>query len=1050
MNSKNQKFNLILNSYRYHLKQHILLILGIILTTSIICGSLIIGDSIRSSLTAINREKLGDIEWVISAGDRYFKKFSNRYQTMLAINATMVRGESITISEKLSVYGIDEKYSELYDLDFIKPGEGEVVINKKVADLLDTTVGSTITVVLEKPSHYPVEAPLSSRESETVSLRLKIVDIIPNRGTGRFSLNNNQRVPSNIFVNRDFLNVELGLDNRSNLILIDENVTKSEIQDFIRSEITIEDLGYSLKEIDEESVMLTTDRIFIDDNLIDNINDQFTYRQNFSYFINRVESTSGSTPYSFITTKDNIEDGQIVLSSWAAEDLKVSIGDSVELSYFKFTNNLIEETTKFTVSDIIDIDKLQGTEKFIPPFYGLYGTQSCSQWEPGIPLDLERIRDKDEDYWTEYNNRPKFFVSEDSAIDMWANSYGSATGLIINRESVELLENYITTLDPKELSLSIIDIKNNAIRAGMNSVDFTELFLGLSFFLIIAAMLFSSIICSYFISSRKSEILTLSAIGFRNREIKQQVFSEILISVFLGAIFGLIISTFYTQLILEALKSVWNPAIRTTDLKIFIYPQTLLMGLLLSLIITPLTLLSQMKKLSKLLPGAQLKQTKPTNRKRLKIICLVIVVLTTLVLVISLFVKESSLYFVSGFLSLCAFILITNLLLTEKVDDNKNINFRYLIWNLLRTKKSQSLGIIILLSCCFFLTTTVSVNRKDVNVDINQNSSGSGGYGHLIETALPMTSKQLDRLEDIDITTVRVAKGDDFSCLNLNKIEFPRVIGIDPSDLKERNSFSFEAVADGYDKSSGWDLLQSVETDYIPAAADLTAITWGLGLKLGDFITIESETGEILNLKLVAGLKSSILQGNLLISEELFKQYFPSTDGYRMFLIDINPTDTQKIEVIKRVLRPYGLEMISVIDRLNELNSVTNSYLDIFFILGFMSLILGTLALAILILRNSIEERSQTEMLRALGYKRRDLLRINVSRYIILLLSSILFGTTSSIISVIPVLFTENALLSILMAISLSILVGFIGFLFILISSILVSRKKQLSALRRE
>lgn len=1021
------------------------------LTTSIICGSLIIGDSIRSSLTSINRSKLGDIEWIINSGDRYFKKFSDQYQTMLVLNATLLRSENFSISEKLNVYGIDENYSTLYQRRFIEPGDEEVVINQKVADLLGVETGSIITVVLEKPSHYPVEAPLSSRESETISLKLKIVDIIPNSGAGRFTLNSNQRVPSNIFINRDYLNLELGLDNRSNLILIDELTTKRDIQKFIQNSITIEDLGYTLQEIDETSLLLSSDRVFIDDTIVNSISNQLKFKRNLSYFVNSVDSKYGSTPYSFITTDNSVRDNEVVLSSWAAEDLKVKVGDRVDIKYFRFVIDLFEESRNFTVSGIIDIDELKGTEKLIPPFHGLYGTQSCSQWEPGIPLDLEKIRDKDEDYWTDYSNRPKFFVSENSAIDMWANSYGSSTGLIISSDDEFILKNHLTSLDPKLFSLNIVDIKSNSIRAGMNSVDFTQLFLGLSFFLIIAAILFSSIICSYFISSRQKEILTLSAIGFRNRGIKQLVFTELLLSAIIGSLLGVIVSTFYTQLILEALKSVWNPAIRTTDLKIFIYPKSLITGLIINLFITPLTLLSQLKRLSALLPGYQLKKAKKTNIQRLKKLCYSIFTITLISIVISFIIKESYLYFISGFLSLSSFILITNLLLTVNGNFSGHINLKYLVLTLLRSKKNQSLGIIILLSCCFFLTTTVSVNRKDVNADMTSNSSGSGGYSYLAETALPMTSKQLEKFNGIDITKIRVTKGDDFSCLNLNKIEFPRIIGVNPNTLKERNSFSFEAVGDGYDKNLGWDLLnQELNSDYIPVVADLTAITWGLGLKLNDIITIESETGELLKLKLVAGLKSSILQGNLLMSEEVFKEYFPSSDGYRMFLIDLDFTDTNTIELIKRILRPYGLELISVIDRLIELNSVTNSYLDIFFILGFMSLILGTLALAILILRNSIEERSQTETFRALGYNRSLILKINVSRYFILLSFSIFIGTMSSIISVLPVLFTENALISILMAISLSIFVGFIGFVFILISSILVTKNRQLSALRRE
>ena len=45
---------------------------------------------------------------------------------------------------------------------------------------------------------------------------------------------------------------------------------------------------------------------------------------------------------------------------------------------------------------------------FIP---GLSDAGSCSEWEAGVPVNLESIREKDEDYWNKYRGSPKAFIS---------------------------------------------------------------------------------------------------------------------------------------------------------------------------------------------------------------------------------------------------------------------------------------------------------------------------------------------------------------------------------------------------------------------------------------------------------------------------------------------------------------------------------------------------------------------------------------------------------------------------------------------------------------
>ena len=45
----------------------------------------------------------------------------------------------------------------------------------------------------------------------------------------------------------------------------------------------------------------------------------------------------------------------------------------------------------------------------MPAFPGLADVDNCRDWKPGIPVDLDKIRPKDEQYWNEHRGTPKAF-----------------------------------------------------------------------------------------------------------------------------------------------------------------------------------------------------------------------------------------------------------------------------------------------------------------------------------------------------------------------------------------------------------------------------------------------------------------------------------------------------------------------------------------------------------------------------------------------------------------------------------------------------------------
>jgi hypothetical protein len=258
------------------------------------------------------------------------------------------------------------------------------------------------------------------------------------------------------------------------------------------------------------------------------------------------------------------------------------------------------------------------------------------------------------------------------------------------------------------------------------------------------------------------------------------------------------------------------------------------------------------------------------------------------------------------------------------------------------------------------------------------------------------------------------SEGDDASCLNLNRVTNPVILGTDPGQLSGR--FKFLTTTSDVNKADPWSSLNADPgKGLVPAIADQTVIQWGLGLKTGDTLFYNNSSGDTLELKLIGGLAPSVFQGNVIISESNFLKNFPATSGSSVFLIEPRESsDSLVIEDLSRAMRDWGWQMSRTIDRLAEFYSVENTYLSIFLMLGILSLIIGTFGLGILIVRSIMERKSEIGLLLALGYSQKSVFRIIFTEYLILLTAGIVIGFLPAVISTLPGLLSLNTDVSLL------------------------------------
>jgi putative ABC transport system permease protein len=92
------------------------------------------------------------------------------------------------------------------------------------------------------------------------------------------------------------------------------------------------------------------------------------------------------------------------------------------------------------------------------------------------------------------------------------------------------------------------------------------------------------------------------------------------------------------------------------------------------------------------------------------------------------------------------------------------------------------------------------------------------------------------------------------------------------------------------------------------------------------------------------------------------------------------------------------------VDKLAAYHRVENTYLSTFQTLGGLGLVLGTVGLAAVTLRNVFERRRELALLASAGYRVRELSTVVVSETLALVMAGLLIGVVAALISIAPIL----------------------------------------------
>ncbi len=1099
-------WRLVTRSLRFYWRTNAAVLLAVIVAAGVLTGALAVGDSVQYTLDRILQARLGEVEFAVAPHGRFFradladdlqKNLGGIVAGILQVSGMIADDDGSHRVNQVQVLGVNERFYAVGSgpNPFEKTAAG-VGLSETVAKKLDVAAGDEVLLRIEKVGMVPRDVPLVSDEDRTVAFRLKVLTVADDSAFVRFDLAANQAAPPNVFVPLEWLAEKIGQPGRVNMLLAARQKagsTAAELNVAIEKAWQPADAGIELTRLEAQNVLeLRSRRIFIEEALGDEAMKADAGAAGvLTYFVNAIRLGDKATPYSMVAALaggngDLIPAGmrvdEIVVNQWLADDLGARIGDSIDLAYYVMgvARTLREERGRFKVVKIVPLEGAARDPALMPAFPGLADVDNCRDWEPGIPIDLDRIRPKDERYWDEYRGTPKAFIMLESGQSHWRNRYGNLTAVRYPwRDGLDrqVAQHLMSHIDPASVGLFFQPVRESGLRAGREGTDFGQLFLGLSMFLIGSAVILIGLLFVFGVESRSQQVGMLLAVGWPARQVKRLLLAEGGIVALAGTILGVGAGLFYTRIMLFGLSTFWRGAVAGAQIHFYATNLTLLTGGLGGLVAALFAIWIALRKQGRLparelMAGNEEHLSAAAFRARGRFSIIVATVAFVGVALFLLLMPGGDSHALAGaFFGAAALLLLGTLGLSHAVlciasgGWNKPlVSLQGLGLRNAARRRGRSLGIVGLLACGVFMVVAVGTNRRDPTWGPQSRDSGTGGFALYGESsigvlydlnaesgrkALSLTDPELGGLEAVQF---RLHEGDDASCLNLNRAQRPRLLAVQPEALRSRGAFKFTGQTSEAKEETGWNLLlMDLENGVVPAIGDYPTVFWALGKNIGDEVEYIDEMGRPFRVRIVGMLASSILQGSLIIAEKEFVARFPSVDGYRVLLVDAAADKMETVaQKLSSGLTDSGLVLTPAQERLAAFSAVENTYLSIFTALGGLGLVLGSIGLGLVVLRNMLERRGELAMLRAVGFERGRIQRMVFYEHWGLMLAGLICGGISAVVAAIPALQSPAgkvpyvSLLATIMVIALS------GALWVWLAGVLALRGHLLDALRHE
>lgn len=1105
---------------RHYFREHLLVAAATAIAVTVLVGALVVGDSVRGSLRAAFTERLGATDFAVlplhpfpddpdsglaaRLGAR--EDFRERFEPaapLYRLPGTVAAPDGGTVPA--TIFGVDARFFAFHGLeDRIEPGTARIGSGLR---RLGFVPGDGLLVGIGGHEEIAAASLFGEKEDAGITVRRQVAawpNPAPGVASGDFALFPEQGASRAVFVPIDDLRRVVdasagGRDTaavpRANALLIraagqggDAEEQTAVLAAALAETASLDDRGLSLAEAADTGFVLESRSLVLADGVVEGAlaaaeREGIGAAPVLTYLATSIRSADRETPYSLVSglpaallPQSGQEDGPDVLypGPWLAEDLELDPGDRLDLSFLVWEEQgrFHSDTASFVAGPAVAGDGLFMDQTLAPEFPGVSDSTRMGDWDPPFPVDLTRIRDRDELYWEEHRALPKAFVSLPAARRLWTMRQGGATSVRFvpgpnSASEPRIADALIAALPAEDFGLAPVPVRQQGLEASRGATDFGLYFLYFSYFLLVSAFVLLALLYRLGVERRLREIGMLLACGWSPRRVSRNLLIEAAAVSSVGAVGGAFAGIAYATGMIGLLSGVWEGAVAgtlaadsagesaTAALGVSVSWSSVAAGAWSGIVMALGAAWWTLRKLVRCSPRSLLAgrpagelagwpglapARAPGAGARRWALVTGALGLALLGLGIAGAIPETGAFFGGGATLLLTAFLAAWSRLRGLADPGRRAaaghgtaGLRGLAFRATTFRPGRSLAAMILVAFAAFTLVAVEAFRKRPEAGVLP--AGVGGFVSITETVFgspwdprdPEGSEALDLLSPenlgLRIQPLRLSGDEDASCLNLYRPSRPRVIGV-PRELADENRFPFAAHLgeSPEDTDNPWRLLwgERAPGSPIPVIGDQNSMTYVLKWPVGEERVFPiGEGGAPVRLRLVGTLWDSVFQGELLMADEDLLQSLPAPDGYRLFLTEWEETahgeealaaaETEAIEIVGGALADYGAVSTSTRARLAEFHQVENTYLSTFQALGGLGLLLGTFGLGAVLLRNADERRQEWALLSAAGYRRRDFAELGFWENALLLGAGLIAGSAAAVIAILPVLGQRDA-----------------------------------------
>lgn len=794
-----------------------------------------------------------------------------------------------------------------------------------------------------------------------------------------------------------------------------------------------------------------------------------------------------------------LSENGIALNEWAAEDMGAKVGDTIRVTYYdpETTHGVpVEQLRDFVLEDILAFTPRQlddrtrralpfsnpptlANDPFLTPYVpGFSDAESISQ-EDVLPFPTrDKLRNSgvDDLYWDLYRTTPKAFISLKTGQELWGSRFGDATMVRIppdpqtstDQLAEEFLKERRAANEP--LGFVINPIKSQWLKSSSGTTPFDALFMSLSMFIIVSAVILIALLFRLGVEQRADQIGLMLAMGFRRRDIARMLMWEGLLISAIGGALGIIGGLVYGRIMIYGLTTWWRDAIVTPFLKMHWTPLNLLLGFSVGILVAMATIvvtlwMTRRSQVRELLGGridgaVQFKGKNSRVTEMLVAFCMLVAVGLAGWATQLGGEMQGGVFVGAGCLLLVSLMLATWKQFRRGVilkGSKRKSSFSLLALaqsNVARNAGRSTLTIGLVAVASFLIVAISSFHMKP-------SEEGTGGFDYIVQTNLPVfedlnTTRGRDKLfrgdasqlDGCSILSFRFKPGDNASCNNPYQSNQPRILGVtrETASYFDRDGVSSFAwagstAATPKQEKNPWHLLfagRAEDDDTIPVVIDKNTAMYSLKVySVGSEFEVTYNETTTVRFRVVGFLSNTVLQGSLLVSEEDLEELFGDIRGYEYFLLKLPDIDDEEarqqtaeraLGVLRRQLGDEGFSAVSTDQVLGELLAVQNTYLSTFQSLGALGLLFGTFGLATVQIRNMLERRREMALMRAEGYANSRLGWMIVFENSGILLRGLGIGVAAALFAVCPHMIFGDATVPwarLVMMLGIIVVVGF-------------------------